>query len=47
VREVVPYDARFLAPLGSGPGSDAGAPRRDDPIRELYVPPQDADVASL
>ena len=47
VLEVVPYDAMFLAPLGSGPGSDAGAPRRDDPIRELYVPPQDADVASL
>ena len=39
----------FLAPLGSGPGSDAAGapPRRDDPIRELYVPPQDADVASL
>ncbi|KAH8077156.1 hypothetical protein JL720_10118 [Aureococcus anophagefferens] len=47
VLEVVPYDAMFLAPLGGGPGGDAGAPRRDDPIRELDVPPQNADVASL
>ncbi|KAK7237860.1 hypothetical protein SO694_00022261 [Aureococcus anophagefferens] len=47
VLEVVPYDAMFLAPLGGGPGGDAGAPRRDDPIRELHVPPQNADVASL